>query len=93
MRSVGSRELKNRLGRYLALVKQGQSLLITERGRPVATLTQLTDTNSHSRSVDQILGELESHGTLRRAKRSIRPFSPLKTRGKQASQIIIEDRR
>jgi prevent-host-death family protein len=93
MRSVGSRELKNRLGRYLALVKQGHSLLITDRGRPVATLTQPTDMNSQLRSVGQILGELESRGTLQRAKKSIRPFSPAKTRGKPASQIIIEDRR
>ena len=93
MRSVGSRELKNRLGRYLALVKQGQSLLITERGRPVATLTQATGEISQPRTVDQILGELESHGALQRAKKSIRPFSPIKTRGKAASQIIIEDRR
>jgi len=93
MRKVGSRELKNRLGMYLALVKQGQSLLITERGRPVATLTQPAAANSQSRTVDQILGELERRGGLQRAKRRIRPFSPLKTRGKPASQIIIEDRR
>lgn len=92
MRSVGSRELKNRLGTYLALVKQGHTLLVTERGRPVATLTQPTGTNSRTRTVDQILSELESRGTLQRAARSLRPFSPMKTRGKPASRIIIEDR-
>jgi prevent-host-death family protein len=93
MRRVGSRELKNRLGMYLALVKQGHSLLITERGRPVATLTQPADSNLQSRTVEQVLGELETRGTLQRSRRPIRPFSPTKTRGKPASQIIIEDRR
>ena len=32
MRKVGSREFKNRMGRYLSAVRNGQSLLITDRG-------------------------------------------------------------
>jgi len=32
MRTVGSRELKNRLGRYLGLVGKGETIIVTDRG-------------------------------------------------------------
>jgi prevent-host-death family protein len=36
---VGVRELRQNLSRYLARVKEGESLVVTERGREVARLT------------------------------------------------------
>jgi prevent-host-death family protein len=39
MDSVGVRELRQNLSRYLAEVKQGESFVVTERGREVARLT------------------------------------------------------
>jgi prevent-host-death family protein len=38
MITVASKELKNRLGRYLALVRNGDTVQVTDRGRPVACL-------------------------------------------------------
>lgn len=38
-RRVAVRELRQNLSRYLAAVKQGESLTVTERGREVARLT------------------------------------------------------
>lgn len=38
MRRVGCREFKNRMGKYLHTVRQGQTLIITDRGRPIAQL-------------------------------------------------------
>jgi prevent-host-death family protein len=37
--SVGVRELRQNLSRYLDQVKQGESFVVTERGREVARLT------------------------------------------------------
>lgn len=36
--NVGIRELKQKLSMYLALVRDGESLTVTDRGRPVARL-------------------------------------------------------
>ncbi len=36
---VGVRELRQQLSRYLAEVKEGESFIVTERGREVARLT------------------------------------------------------
>lgn len=38
MKSAGVAELKAHLSRYLASVKQGEEVTVTERGRPVARL-------------------------------------------------------
>jgi prevent-host-death family protein len=38
MLSVGVRELKTHLSRHLKRVRAGERLLVTERGRPVATI-------------------------------------------------------
>lgn len=39
MRSIGVRELRQRASEFLRLVETGETLQITDRGRPVALLT------------------------------------------------------
>jgi prevent-host-death family protein len=93
MRKVGSRELKNRLGRYLRAVKSGHTLLITDRGKPVAKLTALDEPEQREDPLTARLKELEAQGLIRLAKRPLGKFRPVRARGKPASQLIIEDRR
>lgn len=40
---VGIREMKNGLSRYLKYVKEGESIIITERNKPIAKLTPIED--------------------------------------------------
>jgi antitoxin (DNA-binding transcriptional repressor) of toxin-antitoxin stability system len=42
MKTVGIRELKNHLGKYLRQVRVGESLLVTSRGEVVAELSPPT---------------------------------------------------
>lgn len=39
MKTVGLRELKNRLSEYIRLVRSGEGVLVTDRGQVVAELT------------------------------------------------------
>lgn len=41
-REIGVRTLKNALSRYLAAVRDGQELIVTDRGRPIARITPVT---------------------------------------------------
>lgn len=41
MKSAGVAELKAHLSRYLASVKEGEEVMVTERGRPIARLVPL----------------------------------------------------
>ncbi|MHB1981123.1 MAG: type II toxin-antitoxin system Phd/YefM family antitoxin [Sulfobacillus sp.] len=44
MEQVGIRQLRDELAAYLRLVRAGQSLLITDRGAPVALFSTADDT-------------------------------------------------
>jgi len=44
--TVGVRELKNRLSEYLRRVADGERIVVTDRGRPVATLAPIEETDA-----------------------------------------------
>jgi prevent-host-death family protein len=92
MRKVGSRELKNRLGRYLHAVRKGESLLVTDRGKAVAQISPVKTEPSEEASLDELLKQLESEGLIHLGKRPLRKFRRVKIKGAPASQTIIEDR-
>lgn len=92
MRKVGSREFKNRLGTFLAAVRDGQSLLITHRGSVVAKVSP-PDQDSRAGSLRDRLKNLEEKGFIRLPKRPIGPFKAVPSRGRSASQMLLEDRR
>jgi prevent-host-death family protein len=92
MRTVGSRELKNRLGRYLGLVGRGETIIVTDRGKPVAHLVPPEPQSETSDGVEDLLKRLETQGHLRRGTRPFRRFKPIRVKGKPVSQMILEDR-
>jgi prevent-host-death family protein len=93
MQRVGSRELKNRLGRYLLAVRKGQSLIITDRGKAVAKLIPADQASGSELTFSEVLKKLEADGKIRLPRRPFRKFRAVPTRGKPASEMIIEDRR
>jgi prevent-host-death family protein len=86
---VGSRELKVRLGAYLRRVRQGQTLIVTARGEPIAELRPLTSENTR----DAILAKLEANGAVARPRqRGLSPFRPIASSGESAAAAVIADR-
>lgn len=91
MKRVGSREFKNRQGHYLKRVRRGETLLITDRGKPVARVSPVHE--REALSFEEKLTELERQGHVRPGRGGpLPPFKPLPLRGKPLSEIIIEDR-
>lgn len=58
---VGARELKNRLGSWLARVRAGEVVIVTERGVPVAELRAITGGGS---AVERALQSMAAEGLL-----------------------------
>ncbi len=89
--TVGSRELKTRLGTYLRQVREeGATLIVTDRGRPVAELRPL---ERYEGGAEARLRELAALGVVSGEvgeRRPLAPFEPI--RGASLSQAIIEDR-
>jgi prevent-host-death family protein len=88
--SVGSRELKTRLGSYLRRVRGGATLLVTDRGEPVAELRPL-DTGASPE--DAGLAVLVARGVVSRdPKARLAPFRPVRSSGRPASEAVVEGR-
>lgn len=88
--TVGTRELKTRLGRYLRLVRAGRTVIVTDRGRPVAELRPIGRTGDDEES---ILQELAALGKVTLGSgEPLPPFRPVRLRGGPLSQTILEDR-
>ena len=62
-------ELKRSLSAYLREVKAGEEVLITNRGRPIARLVPVDDTDSsfvQADSMEEHMADLEQRGLIRR---------------------------
>jgi prevent-host-death family protein len=89
-RPVGVRELKTRLGTYLRRVRQGATLIVTDRGEPVAELKPVEDPAGAG---EHALRRLRALGALtRQSPERLRPFKPIRVKGASLSQAVIEDR-
>ena len=88
--SVGSRELKTRLGTYLRRVRRGVTLVVTDRGEPVAELRPVAGGVSPEEAG---LAALEALGAVTRGKgERLASLRPVRSKGRPASQAVIEGR-
>jgi prevent-host-death family protein len=94
MQKVGSREFKNRLGRYLRAVREGKTLVVTDRGKAVAKVSPADPVPDSAPTMDEVLKKLEADGLIHLRRKPFGKFKPIPSRGgKLASEMIIEDRR
>lgn len=93
MSTVGVRELKNRLTQYLRRTKQGEEIVVTDRGKPIALLQPIREAG-HPVSQEARLAKLAAQGFL-----TLPTHKPLKrvrlakVSGPPLSGVILEDRR
>jgi len=91
IRAIGARELKTRLGTYLRVVRQGHSIIVTDRGEPVAELRPVAVA---ARGVEAQLERLVTLGLLSRTGRGpLPPFKPIRHAGRPLSDTIAANRR
>jgi prevent-host-death family protein len=87
---VGVAQLKARLSEYLARVRGGDEVLVTDRGKPVARIVPVADRAAH-------LAELERSGLARGPRRRLpddfleRPRPRIE--GPSLVDAVIEERR
>ena len=63
MKAIGIRELKNRLSEYLRQVRDGERVLVTDRGKVVAELRS-ADESDLEKDIDPALVRLARRGLL-----------------------------
>lgn len=85
---VSVRELKSRLSHYLRLARGGESVVITDRGVPVARLVPI------EQDLEGRIAALRAAGLLQWSGRRLAPRQPAVRipAGKSVAELIIEDR-
>ncbi len=94
MKTVGVRELKNRLSEYIRRVRSGEGVLVTDRGEVVAELTAPGTTAEAS--VPPGLVALARRGSLTLGAPGdaglYRALPRKRRRGRSAAQLLAEER-
>ncbi|MEA2439641.1 MAG: hypothetical protein QOH76_1065 [Thermoleophilaceae bacterium] len=81
--SVGVGELRQNLSKFLRRVERGESLVVTDRNRPVAELTPLRDDRSP-------VARLVAEGRAEPARNAL-DFSPIKLKGRFTASDALRD--
>ena len=92
MLTAGIKEFKNRVSHYLSFVKNGEDVLISERGKVIARVIK---EEPHNASLRQVLHPLIVRGLVTFPKTELNKEipEPIKVPGKPASEMVIEGRR
>ena len=83
--SVGVRALKNSLSAYLARVKDGEEVVVTDRGTPVARLVPMDSSSDR-------LAELIAAGRVRRPRRRLEKLPERVKAEGIVSDLVAEQR-
>ena len=92
MIKAGIKELKNSLSRYLLSVKNGEDIIITERGRVIA---RIIPENPGQTPLKKALRPLAEKGLIRFPEQVLDKdiAKPIGVPGKALSEIVLENRR
>ena len=93
MHTVGTRELKDRLTHYLRLVRKGTTLIVTDRGKPVAVLKPTE--GEEGGDTAGLLAGLAAEGSvsLPQGKGFLKKSPAIRGKGAPLSQVVTEGRR
>ena len=86
---IGIRELKTHLSRHLKRVRAGVRLVVTDRGRAIATLTPV-ESSPETEWISTILSDGSAQWGGGRPQGSPRPPT---VAGRRASRAVLDDRR
>ena len=90
--SVGIRVFRDRLTRYVARVRRGHRVVVTDRGKPVAVLVPYEDARDSPEEA-RLARVLSSGHVTASERRFDTRFVPVRGKGQPPSRIIIETRR
>ena len=90
---IGIRTFRDRLTRYVAGVRRGRRVVVTDRGKPVAVLIPYARA-AQSLQAETRLARVLSSGHVSPAERRFDTrFPPVRGKGTPPSRIIVETRR
>jgi len=86
---VGIRELKRKISEYMRWVKSGQTIVVTEHGKPIGLIVPV------KASLEERLHAMLAAGLAEWDGQKLKPYKPVAiNRGeRQVSDLVVENRR
>ena len=93
MSTVGVKELKNRLTHYLRRTKQGEEVIVTDRGSPIALIHPIKSADK-AVSLEARLARLAAQGAVTLpTQKPLKRVRLVNVSGKPISKVLLENRR
>jgi len=89
MKTVGIKNLRNRLSYYLSKVRKGERILVTDRDQVIATIFPVERGEEDSKLLSLVKEGFASW----RGGKPTGSHRPVKIEGKTVSEIVLEERR
>jgi prevent-host-death family protein len=85
---VGTRELKSKLSEYMRRVKSGQTIVVTEHGKPIGQIIPV------KASLEERMQAMVTTGLAEWNGQKLKPYKPVAiNHGEgQVSDLVVEDR-
>jgi len=85
---VGTRELKSKLSEYMRRVKSGQTIVVTEHGKPIGQIVPV------KASLEERMQGMVAAGLAVWDGQKLKPYKPVAiNRGeRQVSDLVVDDR-
>lgn len=90
MRHASITILKSQLSQYLDMVKSGEEVIVTERGRPIARLSPLDGTSAPAGRAAQLIREGRMRAPTRWAADASAPSNAVDPAGRSIAAILEE---
>jgi prevent-host-death family protein len=89
MYRVGIKDLKNRLSHYIAQVRKGEQIVVTDRGLAVAVIVPAAETEEAGR----LMGLVREGFASWQGGKPTGSHDPVRAQGRPVSDIVLEGRR
>jgi prevent-host-death family protein len=89
MYRVGIKDLKNRLSHYIAQVRKGEQIVVTDRGLAVAVIVPAGETEE----TERLIGLVRVGFASWQGGKPTGSHNPVRAQGRPVSDIVLEDRR
>ncbi len=86
----GVKEVRDHFTRYLKRVKQGEEIVVTERGKPVALLTPIPEVTGFREKLE--LAARKGLIRLPQKEGNIPVHKKIRLQGKSLTEILLEER-
>jgi prevent-host-death family protein len=89
---LGLREANQQFSKAIKAVRAGKEVVLTDRGHPIAIIKPIKEETAREAALQAMVDEGLVRLAARKGPTPVPRWRPVKVKGKQLSQTVVEDR-